>query len=56
MIYAAGCGSAGNASPTPQPLIVTPSGTSMIVVTPTASSSTGQPLQLTPIQLTLTVK
>jgi hypothetical protein len=50
----AGCGG-GSASVVPPP-IVTPSGTSTIIVTPSAMSSTGQPLQLPPIQLTLTVK
>jgi hypothetical protein len=50
----AGCGG-GTASTVPPP-IITPSGTSMITVTPSAMSSTGKPLQLQPIQLTLTVK
>jgi hypothetical protein len=50
----AGCGG-GSASVVPPP-IFTPSGTSTITVTPSAMSSTGQPLQLPPIQLTLTVK
>ncbi len=54
-IYAAGCGS-GSASVAPPPPIVTPSGTSTITVTPSAMSPTQQPLQLPPIQLTLTVK
>jgi hypothetical protein len=53
VIYAAGCGGAGTAitppSVTPPP-VITPSGTSTILVTPTAMSSTGQPLQLQPIQ------
>jgi hypothetical protein len=48
----AGCGG-GSASPPP---VVTPPGNSTITVTPSAMSSTGQPLQLQPIQLTLTVK
>jgi 6-phosphogluconolactonase (cycloisomerase 2 family) len=54
----AGCGG-GSAALAPlvaPPSIVTPSGTSTIVVTPAALSSTGKPLQLQPIQLTLTVK
>jgi hypothetical protein len=58
VIYVAGCGSAGSATPTtlaPPPL-VTPPGNSTIIVTPMAMSSTGQPLQLQPIPLTLTVK
>jgi hypothetical protein len=50
----AGCGG-GTASIVPPP-IFTPSGTSTITVTPSAMSSTGKPLQLQPIQLTLTVK
>ena len=50
----AGCGGGTASSPTPQ--IVTPQGTTMLTVTPSATSSTGQPLQLQPIQLTLTVK
>jgi hypothetical protein len=60
VIYATGCGS-GSAVTTPPPIItppsvVTPSGTSTITITPAAMSSSGQPLQLPPIQLTLTVK
>ena len=60
MMYVAACGGGGTSSPSasvPPPASgpVTPSGTSTIVVTPTASSLTGQPLQLAPIQLTLTV-
>lgn len=56
-IYAAGCGSTGSiTTTTPPPVIVTPSGTSTITVTMTAMSTTQQPLQLPPIQLTLTVK
>lgn len=50
-----GCGGGSAAVLTPPP-IVTPTGTSTIVLTPTAMSSSGQPLQLQPIQLTLTVK
>lgn len=49
-----GCGG-GNAAVAPQP-IITPSGTSTITVTMSAMSSSGNPLQLQPIQLTLTVK
>jgi len=58
VIYEAGCGSTGSvgsASITPPP-IVTPSGTSTITITPSAVSSSGQPLQLQTIPLTLTVK
>jgi hypothetical protein len=50
-----GCGGGSAAVLTPPP-IITPTGTSTIVITPTAMSSSGQPLQLQPIQLTLTVK
>ena len=50
-----GCGG-GSAAVAPPPPIVTPSGTSTIVITPSAMSVSGQPLQLQPIQLTLTVK
>jgi hypothetical protein len=50
----AGCGG-GSVTLTPPP-IITPSGTSTITVTPSAVSSTGKPLELQPIQLTLTVK
>ena len=58
--YADGCGggssgSSASVNVAPPPGPVTPSGTSTIIVTPTATSLTGQPLQLTPIQLTLTV-
>jgi len=52
----AGCGGGGTASVAPPPPVITPSGNSTIIVTPSATSSTGQPLQLSPIQLTLTVK
>jgi 6-phosphogluconolactonase (cycloisomerase 2 family) len=55
MIYVAGCGS-GSATVAPLPLLVTPSGTSTITITPSAMSPTLQPLQLPPIELTLTVK
>lgn len=50
-----GCGGGSAAAP-PLPAIVTPSGTSTITITPGATSSSGQPLQLQPIQLTLNVK
>ena len=55
MIYAAGCGAGTSIVTTTPPPVFTPSGTSTIVVSPTAMSSTGKPLQLPPIQLTLTV-
>jgi hypothetical protein len=50
----AGCGG-GGASSSPQVQIVTPQGTSTITITPSAKNAAGQPLQLPPIQLTLTV-
>ena len=55
VISAAGCGSSSAITTTPPPL-VTPSGTSTITITVSAMSPTQQPLQLPPIQLTLTVK
>lgn len=51
----AGCGGGSTAAPLPPP-VITPSGTSTISVTPGATSSSGQALQLQPIQLTLTVQ
>lgn len=51
---AAGCGGGSYSTP-PSSAIVTPQGTSSIVVTPAASAANGQPLQLQPIHLTLTV-
>ena len=52
-----GCGAGSSSSVTPPPPpVITPSGTSTIIITPAAMSSSGQPLQLQPIQLTLTVK
>jgi hypothetical protein len=54
VIYAAGCG-AGSTTVAPPP-IITPSGTSTITITMSAMSSSGKPLQLQPLQLTLTVK
>jgi centrosomal CEP192-like protein len=55
---AAGCGggAAAVAPTTPPPPVVTPSGTSTITITLVANSSSGQPLQLPPVQLSLTVK
>ena len=55
VIYVARCGATGASVATVPPPIITPAGTSTIAVSPTAMSSTGQPLQLQPIQLTLTV-
>lgn len=52
----AGCGGGSAALTPPPPQIVTPSGTSSITISLSANSSSGQPLQLQPIQLTLTVK
>ena len=54
-IYATGCGSTSAVTTTPPPL-VTPSGTSTITISLSAMSTTQQPLQLPPIQLTLIVK
>lgn len=51
----AGCGGGTASITTPPPPFVTPSGTSTITISLSATSSTGQPLQLQPIQLTLTV-
>jgi hypothetical protein len=53
VFHSAGCG-AGAASTLPA-AIVTPQGTSIIKVMPSALSTSGKPLQLQPIQLTLTV-
>jgi hypothetical protein len=55
MLAVSGCGGGSTAAPPPPP-IVTPSGTSTITISLSATSSSGQPLQLQPIQLTLTVK
>jgi hypothetical protein len=54
VIYVAGCGD-GSTTVAPPP-VITPSGTSTIIVTMSATSSSGKPLQLQPLQLTLTVK
>ena len=53
-----GCGGGGSTAGQvvqPPPPVVTPSGTSTITVTPSATSSSGNALQLQAIQLTLTV-
>jgi hypothetical protein len=59
VIHAAGCGG-GSAYVAPAPLatppVITPSGTSTITVTMNAMSSSGKPLQLPTLQLTLIVK
>jgi len=51
----AGCASGGVSTVTPPPTTGTQKGTYTLTLTPTASSMSGKPLQLTPIQLTLTV-
>jgi 6-phosphogluconolactonase (cycloisomerase 2 family) len=52
----AGCGGGSSSPSAPQtPQVVTPQGTSTITITPSAMSTSGKPLQLQPIQLTLTV-
>jgi 6-phosphogluconolactonase (cycloisomerase 2 family) len=56
LFCSAGCGGGNASAPAPQtPQVVTPQGTSTITVTPSATSVNGKPLQLQPIQLTLTV-
>jgi hypothetical protein len=57
VLTTAGCGGGGTtvAAP-PPPQAVTPQGSSTIVITPSAMSASAKPLQLQPIQLTLTVK
>jgi hypothetical protein len=54
VLYAAACGSTASLTTTAPPRVVTPSGTSTITMS--AMSPTQQPLQLPPMQLTLTVK
>lgn len=52
----AGCGGGSSVTTTPPPPpIITPQGTSAITITPSAASLGGKPLQLPPMQLTLTV-
>jgi len=52
----AGCGGGSTSLASPQPpQIVTPQGQFIIIVTPSATSANGKPLQLQPIQLTLIV-
>ncbi len=57
--FFAGCGGGASqaavVAPQPPARIVTPPGTSIITVTPSAKNGAGAPLQLQPIQLTLTV-
>ena len=52
---ATGCGGGSAMLTTAPPQIVTPQGQFTIIVTPSATSASGKPLQLQPIQLTLTV-
>ena len=56
VFHASGCGGGTSATSVAITHSVTPSGTSTLTVTPAATSSSGKPLQLTPIQLTLTVQ
>jgi hypothetical protein len=57
VLSASGCGGgSANVTAAPPPQVVTPQGTFTIVVTPSAASLNGQPLQLQPIPLTLTVR
>lgn len=57
VIFAAtGCGGGSTTAAAPQsPQVVTPQGTSMITITPSATSTSGKALQLQPMQLTLMV-
>ncbi len=55
MFALSGCGG-GSTTVAPPPPVVTPSGSFPLTITLSANSSSGQPLQLPPIQLTLTVK
>jgi phosphatidylglycerophosphate synthase len=50
-----GCGGATTTPAAQKSSIVTPSGTSTLVITPTATNASGKGLQLPLIQLTLTV-
>lgn len=52
---ATGCGGGSAMLTTAPPQIVTPQGQFTIIVAPSATSANGKPLQLQPIQLTLTV-
>ncbi|HKV25023.1 MAG TPA: choice-of-anchor D domain-containing protein [Candidatus Acidoferrum sp.] len=55
LFAAAGCGGGSVMTVTPPPQIITPQGTSTIIVMPSAAAANGQPLQLQPIPLKLTV-
>jgi hypothetical protein len=55
LLVANGCGGATTAPAAQKSSIVTPSGTSTLVITPTASNASGKALQLPLIQLTLLV-
>jgi hypothetical protein len=51
-----GCGGGASSSPLPQGnQLVTSSGTSILILTPSANSNSGKALQFSPIQLTLVV-
>jgi len=57
LLFAAdGCGGGSTPAPTAQKsLVVTPNGTSTLVITPTTANASGKALQMPLIQLTLTV-
>ena len=58
LFAASGCGGGTgyqSAAVTPPPPVITPQGSSTLTVTPSATNSAGKPLQLSPIQLSLTV-
>jgi len=56
LAFASGCGTGTGMTTTPPPPVVTPPGTTTLTISMSAMSSTQQPLQLPPLQLTLTVK
>jgi hypothetical protein len=55
LFVADGCGGAATTPVVQKSSIVTPSGTSTLVITPTATNASGKALQMPLIQLTLTV-
>jgi hypothetical protein len=55
LFSADGCGGAASTPAAQKSSIVTPSGTSTLVITPTATNASGKALQLPLIQLTLVV-
>ena len=58
LFAASGCGGGTgyqSGAVTPPPPVITPQGSSTLTVTPSATNSAGKPLQLSPIQLSLTV-